>query len=82
MNVTEAGKKECEESKRGKGGQGREGVQLPESLMDEAAIREETVESPGQDQQTEEAVRRVGGITCNAEGFAGETGAVNALEGG
>ncbi len=25
---------------------------------------------------------RVGGITCNAEGFAGETGAVNVLEGG
>ncbi len=23
-----------------------------------------------------------GGITCNAEGFAGETGAVNVLEGG
>ncbi len=25
---------------------------------------------------------RVGGITCNAEGFAGETGAVDVLEGG
>ncbi len=25
---------------------------------------------------------RVGGITCNAEGFAGETGVVNVLEGG
>ncbi len=24
----------------------------------------------------------VGGITCNAEGFAGETGAVDVLEGG
>ncbi len=24
----------------------------------------------------------MGGITCNAEGFAGETGAVNVLEGG
>ncbi len=33
-------------------------------------------------QQTEEAVCRVGGITCNAEGFAGETGAVDVLEGG
>ncbi len=32
--------------------------------------------------QTEEAVCRVGGITCNAEGFAGETGAVDVLEGG
>ncbi len=27
-------------------------------------------------------VCRVGGITCNAEGFAGETGVVNFLEGG
>ncbi len=25
---------------------------------------------------------RVGGITCNVEGFAGETGAVDVLEGG
>ncbi len=33
-------------------------------------------------QQTEEAVCWVGGISCNAEGFAGETGAVNVLEGG
>ncbi len=32
--------------------------------------------------QTEEAVCRVGGITCNAEGFVGETGAVDVLEGG
>ncbi len=30
----------------------------------------------------EEAVWRVGGITCDAEGFAGETGAVDVLEGG
>ncbi len=28
----------------------------------------------------EEVVCWVGGITCNAEGFAGETGAVNVLE--
>ncbi len=27
-------------------------------------------------------VCRVGGSTCNAEGFAGETGVVNVLEGG
>ncbi len=32
--------------------------------------------------QTEEVVCRVGGITCNAEGFAGEMGAVDVLEGG
>ncbi|XP_056608145.1 uncharacterized protein LOC130425787 [Triplophysa dalaica] len=32
--------------------------------------------------QSEEAVCRVGGITCNTEGFAGETGSINVLEGG
>ncbi len=42
----------------------------------------ETTQSPPWWQQTEEAVWRVGGITCNAEGFAGETGAVDVLEGG
>ncbi len=73
--------------KRGEGGQGREGVQLPDSLMDEAVLqsagpRLETPQSPPWWQQTEEAVCRVGGITCNAEGFAGETGAVVVLEGG
>ncbi len=73
--------------KRGEGGQGREGVQLPDSLMDEAVLqsvgpRLETPQSPPWWQQTEEAVCRVGGITCNAEGFAGETGAVDVLEGG
>ncbi len=69
------------------GGQGREGVQLPDSLMDEAVFQSvgpglETPQSPPWWQQTEEAVCRVGGITCNAEGFAGETGAVDVLEGG
>ncbi len=66
--------------KRGEGGQGREGVQLPDSLMYEAVLQSAgpRLETP----QTEEAVCRVGGITCNAEGFAGETGAVNVLEGG
>ncbi len=73
--------------KRGEGGQGREGVQLPDSLMDKAVLqsagpRLETPQSPPWWQQTEEAVCRVGGITCNAEGFAGETGAVDVLEGG
>ncbi len=67
--------------------QGREGVQLPDSLMYEAVLqsagpRLETPQSPPWWQQTEEAVCRVGGITCNAEGFAGETGAANVLEGG
>ncbi len=67
--------------------QGREEVQLPDSLMDEAVLqsagpRLETPQSPPWWQQTEEAVWRVGGITCNAEGFAGETGAVDVLEGG
>ncbi len=62
-------------------------VQLPDSLMDEAVLqsagpRLETPQSPPWWQQTEEAVCRVGGITCNAEGFAGETGAVDVLEGG
>ncbi len=32
--------------KRGEGGQGREGVQLPDSLMDEAGPRLETPQSP------------------------------------
>ncbi len=73
--------------KRGEGGQGREGVQLPDSLMYEAVLQSagpglKTPQSPPWWQQTEEAVCRVGGITCNAEGFAGETGAVNVLEGG
>ncbi len=73
--------------KRGEGGQGREGVQLPDSLMDKAVLqsagpRLETPQSPPWWQQTEEAVCRVGGITCNAEGFADETGAVDVLEGG
>ncbi len=73
--------------KRGEGGQGREGVQLPDSLMDEAVLqsagpRLETTQSPPWWQQAEEAMWRVGGITCNAGGFAGETGAVDVLEGG
>ncbi len=73
--------------KRGEGGQGREGIQLPDSLMDEAVLqsagpRLETPQSPPWWQQTEEAMWRVGGIICNAEGFSGETGAVDALEGG
>ncbi len=67
--------------------QGREGVQLPDSLMNEAVLQSvgpglETPQSPPWWQQTEEAVCRVGGITCNVEGFAGETGAVDVLEGG
>ncbi len=73
--------------KRGEGGQGREGVQLPDSPMDEAVLqsagpRLETTQSPPWWQQAEEAMWRVGGITCTAEGFAGETGAVDVLEGG
>ncbi len=71
----------------GGGGQGRERVQLPDSLVDEAVLQSvgpglETPQSPPWWQQTEEAVCRVGGITCNVEGFAGETGAVDVLEGG
>ncbi len=55
--------------------------------MDEAVLQSvgpglETLQSPPLWQQTEEALCRVGGITCNAEGFAGETGAVDVLEGG
>ncbi len=54
--------------KRGEGGQGREGVQLPDSLMDEAVLqsvgpRLETTQSPPWWQQTEEAVCRVGGMS-------------------
>ncbi len=67
------------------GGGGKDGREF--SLMDEAVLqsagpRLETPQSPPSWQQTEEAVCRVGGITCNAEGFAGETGAVDVLEGG
>ncbi len=53
-----------------------------EAVLQSAAIREKTAASPGEDQQTEEDVCRVGWITCNAEGFAGDMGAVNVLEGG
>ncbi len=50
--------------------------------MDEAVLQSagpglETPQSPPCWQQTEEAVCRVGGITGNAEGFAGEMGAVD-----
>ncbi len=70
-----------------RGGGRRERVELPDSLMYEAVLQSvgpglETPQSPPWWQQTEEAVCRVGGITCNAEGFAGETGAVDVLEGG
>ncbi len=72
--------------KRG-GGARTGGVQLPDSLVYEAVLqsagpRLETPKSPPWWQQTEKLVCRVGGITCNAEGFAGETGAVDVLEGG
>ncbi len=53
-----------------------------EAVLQSAGPRLETPQSPPWWQQTEEAVCRVGGITCNAEGFAGETGAVDVLEGG
>ncbi len=54
--------------------------------MDEAVLQSvgpglETTQSPPWWRQTEEAMWQVGGITCNAEGFAGETGAVDVLEG-
>ncbi len=52
-----------------------------EAVLQSAGPRLETPQSPPWWQQTEEAVCRVGGITCNAEGFAGEMGAVDVLEG-
>ncbi len=55
---------------------------MDEAVLQSAGPRLETPQSPPWWQQTEEAVWRVGGITCNAEGFAGETGAVDVLEGG
>ncbi len=55
---------------------------MNEAVLQSAGPRLETQQSPPWWQQTEEAVCRVGGITCNAEGFAGETGAVNVLVGG
>ncbi len=55
---------------------------MDEAVLQSAGPRLETPQSPPWWQQTEEAVCRVGGITCNAEGFAGETGAVDVLEGG
>ncbi len=55
---------------------------MNEAALQSAGPRLETPQFPPWWQQTEEAVCRVGGITCNAEGFAGETGAVNVLEGG
>ncbi len=51
-------------------------------VLQSAGPRLETTQSPPWWQQAEEAMWRVGGITCNAEGFAGETGAVDVLEGG
>ncbi len=55
---------------------------MDEAVLQSAGPRLETPQSPPWWQQTEEAVCRVGGITCNAEGLAGETGAVDVLEGG
>ncbi len=55
---------------------------MDKAVLQSAGPRLETPQSPPWWQQTEEAVCRVGGITCNAEGFAGETGAVDVLEGG
>ncbi len=55
---------------------------MDEAVLQSAGPRLETQQSPPWWQQTEKAVCRVGGITCNAEGFAGETGAVDVLEGG
>ncbi len=73
--------------KRGRGGKGRGEFSFPDSLMDKASFsllvlawRLRSLLPDGS--STEEAVCRVGGITCNAEGFAGETGAVDVLEGG
>ncbi len=55
---------------------------MDEAVLQFAGPRLETTQSPPWWQQAEEAMWRVGGITCNAEGFAGETGAVDVLEGG
>ncbi len=72
--------------KRGEGGQGRREfsfltawwMKLSFSLLVLAwRLRVSSLMAAG-----EEAMWRVGGITCNAEGFAGETGAVDVLEGG
>uniref|UniRef100_A0A3P9C3P8 DnaJ homolog subfamily B member 11 n=1 Tax=Maylandia zebra TaxID=106582 RepID=A0A3P9C3P8_9CICH len=68
-------------------GQNREGVKLPDSLMDEAVLQPagpglETPQSPPRRQQLEEALHGVRGISRYAKGFFSETGAVNVLEGG
>ncbi len=55
---------------------------MNEAVLQSAGPRLETTQSPPWWQQTEEAMWRMGGITCNAEGFVGETGAVDVLEGG
>ncbi len=73
--------------KRGGGGESRERVQLPDSLMYEAVLqsagpRPETTQSSSLMAADWRSCVSGGGITCNAEGFAGETGAVDVLEGG
>ncbi len=55
---------------------------MDEAVLQSAGPHLETPQSPPWWQQTEEAMWWVGGITCNAEGFSGETGAVDVLEGG
>ncbi len=73
--------------KRGEGGQGREGFSFltawwmkPSFSLFVLAWRLLSLLPDGS--KTEEVVCRVGGITWNAEGFAGETGVVNVLEEG
>ncbi len=55
---------------------------MDEAVLQYAGPRLETPQAPPWWQQIEEAVCWVGGITCNAEGLAGETSAVDVLEGG
>lgn len=51
--------------------QSREGVESPDCLAEEPVP-----ESPPRQQPAEEAVGRVGGVTCNFGGFTGETGVI------
>ena len=68
----------------GQRGQSREGVEHPDCLVEETVLEpagsgSETPQSPPRRQQVEEAVRWVGGVTCNPGGSAG---VINVQKGG
>ena len=69
-------------SRGGEGGQGREGIEHPHCLVEEAVSEPtgsgpETLQPPPGRQQGEDIVGRVGIVTCDPGGSAGEAGVIN-----